>query len=94
MCNLNFGVVQNKYQAQRALQRNGELLASKTMVGVRRLDARHKQAADTVAQSEGSRMQSAPAALTPMRKYHVSASQLVRSMASESLKLLIPVLST
>ena len=72
------GAAQNKYQAQRALQRNGELMASRTMVGVRRLDARHKQAADMVAQSEGSRVQSAPAALTPTRPYHVSASQLVR----------------
>ena len=51
------------------------------MVGVRRLDARHKQAATSVAQSEGGSLQgvaAAPAALTPVRPYHVSASQLVR----------------
>lgn len=50
------------------------------MVGVRRLDARYQQAARSVAQSEGSSMQSAaaPAALTPVRPYHVDATQLVR----------------
>ena len=64
----------------RALQRNGELLVSRTMVGVRRLDARYQQAARSVAQSEGGSMQSAaaPAALTPVRPYHVDATQLVR----------------
>ena len=36
---------QNKYQAQRALQRNGEMLTERLMVGVKRLDVRHRSEA-------------------------------------------------
>ena len=78
---------QNKYQAQRALQRNGELLASRTMVGVRRLDARHKAATAHVSHAAFSSLAgpaSDPSLANPPRPYHVSAAPSVRPIPSPS----------
>ncbi|KAK9801419.1 hypothetical protein WJX73_009566 [Symbiochloris irregularis] len=65
----------NKYQAQRALQRNGELLSGRLMVGVRPLDARYQAVAEALASgAQQPTLPSTPSAL-PLRSYRVEASK-------------------
>lgn len=72
-----FVAFQNKYGAQRALQRNGELVSRQLMVGVRLLDARMRSAALQLTDSAASgstapvtRQQPHP---QPLRAYRIDA---------------------
>lgn len=68
-------VVQSKWAAQRALDRNGERLSSSLMVGVQRLGALHRQAVQQYAAApETPAPLAAARAKTPIsRHYHIDA---------------------
>ena len=67
------GMAQNKYQAQRAMQRNGEMLSGQSMVGVQRLDIRFRPVADSlVTGRQDAVLPSTPSAM-PIRPYRIDA---------------------
>ena len=83
------GLAQNKYQAQRALQRNG-MVSGHTMVGVRPLDKRFRSEALSLTSGEPAAPPPRSMAL-PLRPYRVDASsaQARSSCAGETGTLLL-----
>ena len=70
-------LLQNKYGAQRALQRNGELVSRQLMVGVQLLDTRMRSA--TMGLTDGASSAAAPLTLAkpqpqPLRPHRIDAS--------------------
>lgn len=78
---------QNKYAAQRALARNGELLTSNLIIGVKALDPRHRRAIETYAAEPDSPLQMFRPKLVPERPYKIelSAGQQVPKPSSSML---------
>lgn len=74
----------NKYQAQRAVQRNGDLLNGHLMLGVQRLDARHRAVADGLLPGQSDALPSTPSAL-PVRPYRVDAPRALDIIPQPSL---------
>lgn len=64
---------QSKYGAQRALLRNGEQLSGSLIVGVKPLDARHRQAVEAGGPEAAEAVQLSRAKAVPNRPYRIEA---------------------